>query len=96
MGLHCLLQGQLKKSNGGSNRRHQRKIMRSFIMWHVDPLLGNDREISNYKTAINVMALQTSAVTRQWLSRNRVGTPTGTKATMAHHERNGVFCAVVT
>jgi hypothetical protein len=23
-----------------------------FILWHVDPLLGNDREISNYTTAV--------------------------------------------
>jgi hypothetical protein len=22
------------------------------ILWHVDPLLGNDREINNYITAI--------------------------------------------
>jgi hypothetical protein len=24
----------------------------SIILWHVDPLLGNDREISNYTTAV--------------------------------------------
>jgi hypothetical protein len=23
-----------------------------IIMWHVDPLLGNDSEISNYTTAV--------------------------------------------
>jgi hypothetical protein len=24
----------------------------TYILWHVNPLLGNDREISNYTTAI--------------------------------------------
>jgi hypothetical protein len=24
----------------------------AYILWHVDPLLGNDREISSYTTAI--------------------------------------------
>jgi hypothetical protein len=27
------------------------EILFSNILWHVDPLLGNDREISKYKTA---------------------------------------------
>jgi hypothetical protein len=25
-----------------------------MVLWHVDPLLGNDREISNYTTAIAI------------------------------------------
>jgi hypothetical protein len=25
---------------------------RAFILWHVDPLLGNDHETSNYTTAV--------------------------------------------
>jgi hypothetical protein len=24
-----------------------------FILWHVDPLLGNDRELNNYTTVVN-------------------------------------------
>jgi hypothetical protein len=71
-------------------------IMRSFVMWHLDPLLDNDREISNYTTAVaNVMALQTTAVTKQWLSSYRVGTPTDANVTRAQQQRNGVFCTVV-
>jgi hypothetical protein len=26
-------------------------------MWHVDPLIGNDREISNYKTTVVCRAI---------------------------------------
>jgi hypothetical protein len=51
---------------------------------HVDPLLGNGHEISNY----------TTAVARQWLSSDHVGTPTNTNTTIAQQQRNGVFCAV--
>jgi hypothetical protein len=40
------------------------------------------------------MAVQTTAVARQWLSSDRVGTPTNTNATVAQQQRNGVFCAV--
>jgi hypothetical protein len=32
-----------------------KKIMKRLnqdIVWHVDPLLGNDREIGKYKTAV--------------------------------------------
>jgi hypothetical protein len=25
---------------------------RSYMLWHADPLLGNDREISSYTTAV--------------------------------------------
>jgi hypothetical protein len=24
-----------------------------LVLWHVEPLLGNDREISNYTTAVD-------------------------------------------
>jgi hypothetical protein len=27
-------------------------VMPTLILWHVEPLLGNDLEISNYATAI--------------------------------------------
>jgi hypothetical protein len=40
------------------------------------------------------MALQTTAVARQWLSRNHVGTPTDSNATIALKQRNGVFYIV--
>jgi hypothetical protein len=40
------------------------------------------------------MGLQTTAVARQWLSSNYVGTPTDRNATIAQQQRNGVFCAV--
>jgi hypothetical protein len=53
-------------------------------LWHVDPLLGNDGEITN----------RTTAVARQWLSSDYVGTPTYTNATTAQQQRNGAFCAV--
>jgi 3-deoxy-D-arabino-heptulosonate 7-phosphate (DAHP) synthase class II len=28
------------------------KISKFIVLWHADPLLGNNREISNYKTAV--------------------------------------------
>jgi hypothetical protein len=31
--------------------------LKTDILWHVDPLLGNDRELSNYTTAF----------TKEWL-----------------------------
>jgi hypothetical protein len=52
-------------------------------MWQVDLLLGNDHKISNYTTAVSKgMALQTTAVARQWLSSDHMVTPTDTNATM--------------
>jgi hypothetical protein len=41
-----------------------------------------------------VMALQTTTVARQWQSRDHLGSPTDTKATIAQQQRKGVFCAV--
>jgi hypothetical protein len=43
-----------------------------LLMWHVDPLPGNNREVSNY----------TTAVARQWLSRDHVVTQTDMNATI--------------
>jgi hypothetical protein len=40
------------------------------------------------------MALQTTAVARQMLSSNHVGTAIDTNGTIALQQRNGVFCAV--
>jgi hypothetical protein len=40
------------------------------------------------------MALQTTAVVRQWLSSDHVGTLTDTNGTIIQQKRNGVFCAV--
>jgi hypothetical protein len=40
------------------------------------------------------MALQTTAVAKQWLSSDFLGTPTYTNATTAQQQRNGAFCAV--
>jgi hypothetical protein len=40
------------------------------------------------------MALKTTAVARQWLSIDHVGTPTDTNTTVEQQQRNGVFCAV--
>jgi hypothetical protein len=31
---------------------HLDTYMPTLLLWHVEPLLGNDREISNYSTAI--------------------------------------------
>jgi hypothetical protein len=42
------------------------------------------------------MALKTTAIARQWLSRDHVGTPTDTNATTVQQQRNGVFCEVRT
>jgi hypothetical protein len=59
-------------------------------------LLGGDREMNIYATAVaDVMDLQTTALTRQWLSGDHIGTPTDTNATMAQQQRYGVFCAIV-
>jgi hypothetical protein len=33
----------------GSDKSHAHK---PFILWHVDPLLGNDSEIRNYTTDV--------------------------------------------
>jgi hypothetical protein len=40
------------------------------------------------------MALQATAIARQWLNSDHVGTQKDMKATMAHQPRNGVFSAV--
>jgi hypothetical protein len=32
--------------------REKIKIYKVMIVWHVDPLLGNDSEISKYVTAV--------------------------------------------
>jgi hypothetical protein len=56
-----------------------------YILWHVDPLLGNDRDVSNY----------TTAVARECLSSDRVRTPTDTYATVAQQQMNGVFSVVL-
>jgi hypothetical protein len=37
------------------------------------------------------MVLETLAISRQWLSSNRVGTPTDTKATVTLQQRNSIF-----
>jgi hypothetical protein len=62
-----------------------------FILWYVYPLLGNDRGLIRY----------TTAVARLWLvNGNRVmvfsawSTPMSAQATNAQQEKNGVFCAV--
>jgi hypothetical protein len=59
-------------------------------LWHVELLLGNESETSNYTTAT---AMQTTIVAWQWLSSDHVGTPTDTNATSLQ-QRNGVFCVV--
>jgi stage V sporulation protein SpoVS len=64
-------------------------MIMQLILWHVDPLIGNDREISNYTTA-----LKTMAVARQWLSSDHVGTPTDTNTSVEQQQRSGIFCAV--
>jgi hypothetical protein len=55
------------------------------ILWQVEPLLGNDCEISNY----------TKAVVRQWLSSRHVGTLTDTNVVTAQQQRNSVFCVLL-
>jgi hypothetical protein len=40
------------------------------------------------------MALQTTDIARQWLSSDRVGTPTDTKATTEQQQKKDIFCAV--
>jgi hypothetical protein len=42
------------------------------------------------------MALQTTAVVRQWLSNDPVGIPTDTNTKIALQQRNGVYRAVRT
>jgi hypothetical protein len=46
-------------------------------------LLGNDREISDYKTA----------VARQWLGRDHVVTRSDTNVTIVLQQRNNIFYA---
>jgi hypothetical protein len=53
-----------------------------FILWHVDPFLGNDRETSNYTTPL----LGNGSANRH--ERN-IST-----AKIALQQRSGVFCAV--
>jgi hypothetical protein len=52
------------------------------ILWHVDPLLGSDREIGHY----------TAAVARQRPVNNNRGMVFS--ATVALEQRNGVFCVI--
>jgi hypothetical protein len=40
------------------------------------------------------MALQTTPISKQWLSRSHVGNPTGKEATFALQQRN-LFCFVL-
>jgi hypothetical protein len=40
------------------------------------------------------MALQTTAIARQWLSNSHVETPTDMNATVAQQRRNGVSSAI--
>jgi hypothetical protein len=54
-----------------------------LILYRVQPLLCNDHKIGRY----------TRAVSRQLLGEH-VTTATGTNATMAQQQRNGVFCVV--
>jgi hypothetical protein len=76
---------------GATESIREKCIMRSFILWHVDSLLANDRKISNYTTAVaNVMALQTTAITKQWLSSDRMGTQQ-TRMQQGHSNRGTVF-----
>jgi hypothetical protein len=35
-----------------SDRQEYSNVLH-YILWHVDPLLGNDSEISNYITAVD-------------------------------------------
>jgi hypothetical protein len=50
------------------------------ILWHVDPLLGNDYEISKYTTAVTNQQLCKQACFHgnNWIQQ----------------QRNGVFCAI--
>jgi hypothetical protein len=50
-------------------------------MWHVDPLLGNDREINKYTTAVTEQRLRKQAC----LHGNKY----------KQQQRNGIFCAVL-
>jgi hypothetical protein len=43
---------------------------------------------------LSVMEVQITAVARQWLSSDHMGTPTDTYATMVQQQRNGVICEV--
>jgi hypothetical protein len=49
-------------------------------MWHVDPLLGNDCEISSYKTA----------GTKYWIRKQACSHGNN----WTQQQRNGVFCAL--
>jgi hypothetical protein len=68
-------------------------MCQGFILWHIDKMLGNDHEISD-NSRYYVMALQTTAVARQWLSSDHVVTPTDRNTTIALQQRNGVFYLV--
>jgi hypothetical protein len=47
-----------------------------------------------YNSRCSVMALQTTAIPRKWLSSDHMVTPTDTDAIIALQQRNGVFCVV--
>jgi hypothetical protein len=38
------------KSHNGNDKFHSYVNLALYIVWHVDPLLGNDRESSSYTT----------------------------------------------
>jgi hypothetical protein len=52
------------------------------------------RNKQQYNSRRQITALQTTAVARQWLSSDHVGTQTDTNATISQQQRKGVFCAV--
>jgi hypothetical protein len=48
-----------------------RSFLTDYILWHVEPLLGNDRHISNYTTAVANNAspnkhVSTATIALQW------------------------------
>jgi hypothetical protein len=50
------------------------------ILWHVDPLLGNDREVCIYATAVTELRFRKQACLHG--------------SSWKQQQRNGVFCAV--
>jgi hypothetical protein len=48
----CTVEGEGCEWSGKGSKRNV-AVMNTKILWHIDPLLGNDREISNYTTAIS-------------------------------------------
>jgi hypothetical protein len=62
-----------------------------MVLWQVNRILGNDKEIRDYTTAVAKWRLRQQQFPRQQLDAT-MGTTTDTNTRMEKQEKNVVFC----